>query len=102
MQKDFIEKMKLQMLQKKGVSIFMQMKLATLLFLAMLYNHQLFSQCNLIKPKDELMSLSKNNILKYRVVFANFPEYPLYEKELKDKKSLSIKEMATCLVAEVK
>ena len=80
----------------------MQMKLATLLFLAMLYNHQLFSQCNLIKTKDELMSLLKNNILKYRVVFANFLEYLLYEKELKDKKSLSIKEMTTCLVAEVK
>ena len=52
--------------------------------------------------KDELSSLSKNKVIKLRIVFSYFPDYPVYEKDLKDKKSSALKQMASCLLTEVK
>ena len=69
-----------------------------------LYHQGVYYTCysTFFLSKDELINLSKNKVVKYKVVFSNFPEFPVYEKDLKDKKSLSLKEWSSCLLAEVK
>lgn len=69
-----------------------------------LYHQGVYYNCysTFSLTRDELINLSKNKIEKYKVVFEIFPEFPVYEKELKDKKSLSLKELSSCLLAEVK
>lgn len=52
--------------------------------------------------KDELLNLSKNKVVKFKVYFSNFPEFPTYEKDLKGKKSESLQEIAKCLIEKVK
>lgn len=52
--------------------------------------------------KEELTNFSNNKIEKVRIVFAYFPDYPVYEKELKDKKNMALKEVASCLLKELK
>ncbi|MBL0202355.1 MAG: hypothetical protein IPP81_20020 [Chitinophagaceae bacterium] len=51
--------------------------------------------------KDELSALSKNKIVKCKIVFRYNPNFPVYDEEVKDKKSNEVKELADCLLKEL-